>query len=81
VFVTQISPTLGMAPDQLAELQGGAAELEAAASPTAADRGRIRGAFAGVMKLLGLAAASAGGDVAIAMGDDLAKEILRQLPH
>ena len=61
------------------------AELQAAASDTPVDRGRVRRALSGVLKVLGRAGASAAKDVAVTMGDDLVREIgqdiIRQLPH
>lgn len=84
-LVSQIAPTLGFGPDDMAELDSETGELQAAASDTPVDRGRVRRALSGVLKVLGRAGASAAKNVAVTMGDDLVREIgqdiLHQLPH
>jgi hypothetical protein len=84
-LVSQITPTLGFGPDEQAELETETGELQAAASDTPVDRGRIRRALSGMLKVLGRAGASAAKDIAITMGDDLVREIgqdlIHQLPH
>jgi hypothetical protein len=49
------------------------------------DRGRIRQALVGVLRVLGKAAASEAEKIVITMGDDLIREIgkdvMHQLPH
>lgn len=84
-LVSQITPTLGFGPDEQGELETETDELQAAANDTPLDRGRIRRALSGVLKVLGRAGASAAKDVAVTMGDDLVREIgqdiIHQLPH
>jgi hypothetical protein len=84
-LVSQIAPTLGFGPDEMAELDSKSAELQAAASDTPVDRGRIRCALSGVLKVLGRAGASVAKNVAVTVGDDLVREIgqdiIHQLPH
>jgi hypothetical protein len=52
-LVSQITPTLGFGPDEQDELEAETGELQAAASDTPVDRGRIRRALSGVLKVLG----------------------------
>jgi hypothetical protein len=80
-LVSQLAPTLGLNPDQLAELQSGATELRAAADTSSPDRGLVQRAIDRVLRLLGLAASTAGRDVAIQMGNELGQMIMHQLPH
>ena len=84
-LVAQIAPTLGFAPEEAAELGTEIGELQAAAVDSPGDRGRIRKALGGVLKVLGRAAASEAQKVVITMGDDLVREIgqdvMHQLPH
>ena len=84
-LVSQITPTLGFGPDEQGELETETDELQAAANDTPLDRGRIRRALSGVLKVLGRAGASAAKDVAVTMGDDLIRdlgsEISRSLPR
>jgi hypothetical protein len=54
-LVSQITPTLGFGPDEMAELDSETSELQAAASDTPVDRGRVRRALSGVLKVLGRA--------------------------
>jgi hypothetical protein len=84
-FIGQISPTLGLGPDQQADLETGADELQAAASDPAADRGSFRRALDRVLRLLRAAGPTAAQKLAISMGDDLIRELgtdlIRELPH
>jgi hypothetical protein len=84
-LIGQIAPTLGLGPDEQAELETETGELQVTAGDTPVDRGRIRRALSGVLKVLGRAGASAAKDVAVTMGDDLVREIgqdiIHQLPH
>jgi hypothetical protein len=80
-LVSQLASTLGFNPDQQAELQSGAAELRVAADLSSPDRGLVRSALDRVLRLLGLAASTAGRDVAIQMGNELGQMIMHQPPH
>lgn len=84
-LVSQIAPTLGIGPHEQIELEAETDELETAASDAQVDRGRIRQALNGVLKVLGRAGSSVAKDMAVTMGDDLVREIgqdiIHQLPH
>jgi AbiTii len=84
-LVTQIAPTLGLSTDQRTEVQVGVDDLQAAATDTRQDKGRIRSALSRVLHVLGAAGTSAAQQVAVQMGDDLVRElgteIVRELPH
>ncbi len=84
-LVDQITPTLGFGSEEQAELGTETKELQAAANDSPTDRGRIRKALGGVLRVLGKAAASEAQKLVITMGDDLVREIgediMHQLPH
>lgn len=84
-LVSQIAATLGLGPDEQAELETETGELEAAVSDTQVDRGRVRRALSGVLKVLGRASSSVAKDMVVTMGDDLVRDIgydiIHQLPH
>lgn len=84
-LLTQIAPTLGLAPDEQGELQANAAELAEAADAPVQENGRFRRALEGALRVLRIAGPTAARKLAVTMGDELIREIgseiVRELPH
>lgn len=84
-LVAQIAPTLGLSADQQTELEVGVDDLQTVAVTSGQDKGRFRKALDRVLQVLRVAGISAAQQVAVAMGDELMRElgteIVRELPR
>jgi hypothetical protein len=84
-LIKQIAPTLGISAEQQADLETTADELLEAASDPGAEPKRFRRLLGNALKSLGFAGATAAQKVAVAMGDDLIRqlgdEVVRELGH